>query len=63
MRSPRNPECGYVCPQADRLQHPNANGNYNDDVQDRLDTGSHGNVSVDQIQGHPNYDQDNHKIY
>jgi hypothetical protein len=63
MRSPPNPERSYIRPQADRLQNPNANGNDDNHVQDSFDAGSHRNVSVDQIQGHSNYDQHKDKIH
>jgi hypothetical protein len=61
-RSPVQPETGYIPPQSGRLQYPDADGHDYHDIQNRFDAGGHGNVPVDQVQRHPDYDQHNDKI-
>jgi hypothetical protein len=56
-------EIGEAAPQSDGLQHPDRNRNYHDNVQNRFNAGSHGDVAIDQIQRHADNDQRNHKIY
>jgi hypothetical protein len=57
------PETGYTSPHSSRLQQPDADHHYNQNIQNRFDTGGHGNVPVDQVQRHTDYDQYNDKIY
>jgi hypothetical protein len=45
------------------LQQPDADHHNYQDVQNRFDTGGHGNELVDQVQRHPDYNQHNDKIY
>ena len=57
MRSPLKAEGGYSSPQSDNLQHPDADKTYDDDVQNRLDAGGHGDVVIDYPQYDADYDQ------
>jgi hypothetical protein len=61
-RLSRKPVTGYISPQSDGLQQPNTNSDHNDDIQNRLDAGGHGDKPVDQVQRHADNDQRNHKI-
>jgi hypothetical protein len=60
---PANPKVADATPEANRLQHPNSNSNYYDDVQNRLDAGSHRDVAIDEIKGHPYDDECNNEVY
>jgi hypothetical protein len=60
---PANPKVGDATPQANRLQDPNSNCNYYDDVQNRLDAGSHWDVAIDEIERHPYDDECHNEVY
>src|SRR5690242_9458884 len=50
-------EAAYAAPQSDGLQDPYSNENHHDDVQNRLDAGSHRDKTIDQPQRHADDDQ------
>jgi hypothetical protein len=57
------PETGYIPPQSDNLQEPDAHDNHDDHIQNRFDAGGHGNVPVDEVQPNPYYDQQDDNIH
>jgi hypothetical protein len=58
----RQSKVAHVTPETGHLEDPDADANYDHHVQNRLDTGSHRDVAIDQVQRYSNYDQDNDKI-
>jgi hypothetical protein len=58
----RQPEMGYIAPQAGGLQEPNGDADDYHHIQNRLDAGSHGDVPIDQVQRHSDQNQHNNKI-
>ncbi len=47
---------------AEYFQQPNDYNDYDDDIENRLDRGSHRNKSVDQIQSYTNSDQNKYEL-
>jgi hypothetical protein len=61
-QSSRKPKAADASPQSDRLQQPDADHNNYYDVENRFDAGGHGDISVDQVQRHADYDQHHDEI-
>jgi hypothetical protein len=56
------PEAADTGPKPERLEDPYANRHHDNDVENRLNAGGHGNIPVDEVKRHADNDQYDNKV-
>jgi hypothetical protein len=51
-----------LTPQSGSLEYPDTYGNYNDDIENRLDASGHWNITVNQPERHTGNDQNKNDV-